>query len=200
MLPNNVLSTPAVPSGFSYPVKTPVPEDLLQGWEYGGVAIQDPSQGLLVKVWRAFLVIDDLTSVGSIYVEAPDVPAVFVLSGLGITDVDIAFDQNMNLFLCYTQLGIVKFYWYDGTIPGYVIDSLPAGCRSPRCCLDDHRAFNAPNSDILLGYVNPLNELCVRYQRDRYSVEYVLAGIIPESLVYIGMNNGYRVQFGMGFA
>lgn len=200
MLPSNSLSFPTAPSGFDYPVKTPLPEDLLQGWEFGGTALQDPNDGLLVKVWRAFLVINDSTSVGTIFVEAPNVPAFEVLNGLGITDVDIAFDQNMNLFLCYTQLSVIKYYWYDATIPGYTISSLPAGCRSPRCCLDEHREFNITNSDILLGYMNASNELCVRYQRDRYLIEYVLAGPFLESLIYIGMNRGMRVQFGLGFA
>jgi hypothetical protein len=200
MLPANVLSTSTSRPGFDYPVKTPLPEDLLQGWEFGGTALQDPNDGLLVKVWRAFLVIDDETNVGSIFVEAPDVSPIFVLDGLGITDVDLAFDQNMNLFLCFTQLGIAKYYWFDSTAGGYVTDSLPAGCRSPRCCLDDHRAFNTVNSDVVLGYINPLNELCIRYQRDRYLVEYVLAGAFPESLIYVGMNKEFRVQFGLGFA
>jgi hypothetical protein len=197
MLPQgNEVSTTAVVAGFSYPVKTPLPVDKLQDWELAGVALNDASQGLLVKVWHCTLEVDRDTSVGSVYVEAPGVAKTLLFSGVGVTEVAVAFDQNMNPFVAYMQGTDAKIFWYDPLAPGMVHTTLPAGCYDLRCCLDEKRAYFVGVSDIVLSYIRAGN-LCIRYQRDRYLVEYVLkAGVGPDAkLVSMAMNNGFRLQW-----
>lgn len=189
-------STTAVRSGFAYPVKSPSPEDKLQDWEFAGVGLNDPSQGLLVKLWHCTLEIDRDTDVGSVYVEAPAVPKTLLFSGVGISEVALAFDQNMNPFVAYMQGSDAKIYWYDSTLPGMTHTTLPAGCYDLRCCMDEKRPFNIANSDIILAYVRAGN-LCIRYQRERYLTEHVMkSGIGSEAnLVSIALNLGFRIQF-----
>lgn len=197
MLPeSNELSTTAVRSGFAYPVKTPLPADKLQDWELAGVALNDPSEGLLVKLWHCTLEIDRDTGIGSVYVEAPGVVKTLLFSGVGITEVALAFDQNMNPFVAYMQGTDAKIYWYDPLTPGMIHTTLPAGCYDLRCCLDEKRPFNIGNSDVVLSYIRAGN-LYIRYQRDRYLVEYLLkAGAGPEArLVSMAINLGFRMQW-----
>lgn len=196
MLPDNSLSAKAYIAGFSFQVKSASAPDKLKAWELGGVALNDPSQGLRVKLWEGTLVIDRDTGVGGVYVEAPGVARTLLFSGADITEIDIAFDQNMNPFVAYQQGSAAKIYWYDPTIPGMTHTTLPAGSHSLRCTLDDKRQFNVGDSDIVLGYVRAGN-LCVRYQRDRYSVETVLRSGIGGNarLVSMAMNTGSRLQF-----
>lgn len=197
MLPLNELAATAFPSTFNYPVKSAMPVDVQQGWEYGASGLNNITGGLLFQIWHCTLEID-ADNVGYVYVEAPSVAKTLLFSGIGITAVDIAFDQNMNPFVAYKQLGLWKYYWYD-PIALSMIHTTLVGARDLRCCLDDHRAFNTSDSDILLCYINAANELCVRYQRDRYAIEYILKPDIPENLVYVGMNIENAVQFGFGY-
>lgn len=201
MLPDGQLSTEAKIAGFSFPVKTPLPADTLQDWELGGVYLNDPSLGLMVKLWRVRLEIDKDTGVGTVIVSAPGgvspTEAERVLfTGADISEVCLAFDQNMNPFVGYMQGGACKYYWYDPTIPGMTHSTLPAGSYDPRSTLDDKRLFNISDSDILFSYIRAGN-LCVRYQRERYDTEHVLkAGAGPNArLVSMAMNVGSRVQW-----
>lgn len=196
MIPENRLSTTAVRSGFSYPVKSAFPEDKLQDWELAGIALGDASAGLDVKLWHCVLEIDKDTSVGSVYVEAPGVAKTFLFSGVDITEVALAFDQNMNPFVAYQQGTAARYFWFDPLIPGMTHTTLPAGCRDLRCTMDEKRLFDIANSDIVLSYIQSGN-LCVRYQRDRYLVETILkAGAGSEAqLVSMAMNNGRRLQW-----
>lgn len=196
MLPDGVLSTTAVRAGFNYPVKTAVPADKLQDWELAGVAINDPSEGLEVKLWHGTLEIDKATGVGSVYLEAPGVAKTLLFTGADITEIAIAFDQNMNPFVAYMQGGAAKFYWYDTTIAMMTHTTLPDGCYDLRCCLDEKRSQNNANSDILLSYIRGGN-LCIRYQRERYLNEYVLkAGAGSDAnLVSMAMNKQFRIQW-----
>lgn len=201
MLPNNQLSATAKVSGFTFPVKSPRPEDMRQDWELGGRYLNDPSQGLQVKVWRVRLEIERDTGLGHVILEAPGgvapgEPEREVFDGVGITEVALSFDQNMNPFVAYTQAGAAKFWWHDPTIPGMTHTTLPAGCYDLRCTLDDKRSFNVAGSDIILSYVRAGN-LCVRYQRERYVTEYVLkAGIgLNARLISMAMNKNSRVQW-----
>lgn len=196
MLPDNTFSDTAHIAGFTFPVKTPAPVDKLQDWELGGVGLNDPSQGLMVKVWHCLLEIDRDTGVGSVYVEAPGWPKDFLFSGAGISEVAMAFDQNMNPFIAYMQGADAKIYWYDPTATAMVHTTLPAGSYDLRCSLDDKRQFNVGDSDIILSYIRA-GTLYMRYQRDRYAVEYTLKTGIGSTanLVSMAMNAGSRMQW-----
>lgn len=188
MIPENRLSTTAFVSGFSFPVKSPGDQKI--DWELGGVALNDPSQGLQVKVWVCEVVGDDIT------LTAPGIPRFTVFTAAGTTEVALSFDQNMNPFIAYMQSGTPKIYWYDQTVPGMTTTVLAAGCYDLRCTLDDKREFNTSGSDVILAYVRA-GGLYFRQQRDRYTVEYLLkAGIGADaSLVSMAMNTGNRLQF-----
>lgn len=194
MLPDNTLSPKAFVDGFSFPVKQP--GDLLVDWELAGVALNDPSEGLMVKLWKLTVEPNTDTGFQDVVVSAPGVAPTVLFSGNGITEAALSFDQNMNPFVAYLQSGVPKIYWYDPTIPAMTHTTLPAGCYDLRCTLDDKRQFNVGESDVVLGYVRAGN-LCVRYQRERYAVENVLRTSIGSNarLVSMAMNNGARLQF-----
>lgn len=188
MMPLNEFSDPAYPGTFSLPVKGAA--DLLDAWEMGGVALNDPSHGLLVKVWHAY------ADASGVWLEADGVPAFLFYPAAGITEIDLAFDQNMNPFLAFMQGGVPKIYWYDGTIPGYQLTTLPAGSHDLRCTLDEKRQFLADISDVLLFYVRG-TKLYQRIQRDRYAVEYDM-GTVPANakVAYVAMAGNGRLDVG----
>lgn len=199
MIPDNELSSTAVISGFSFPVKQP--GDALVDWELAGRYLNDPSQGLAVKLWRLDAVPNTDSGLVDVIVSAPGGVAVgepsrVLFSGADITEVALAFDQNMNPFVAYHQGDDAKIYWYDPTIPGMTHTTLPSGIRTMRCTLDDKRDWDTGSSDIVLSYVRA-SQLCVRYQRERYTVEHVLrTGIGANAqLVSLAMNNGTRLQW-----
>ncbi len=199
MLPDNELSGKARIAGFSFPVKQPV--DFLVDWELAGVGLNNPDQGLLAKLWTLEAKPNDDTGQIDVIVSAPGgvapgEPSRVLFSGVDITEVALAFDQNMNPFVAYMQGGDAKIYWFDSTVSSMVHTTLPSGCYDLRCTLDDKRNFNVAESDIVLGYIRDGN-LCIRYQRDRYTIEYVLRSGIGGNarLVSMAMNKGSRMQF-----
>lgn len=194
MLPGNELSSKAHIAGFAFPVKTP--RDFLEDWEQGGIALNDASEGLEVQLWHLQAKYNETTGNVDCILEAPSVVPTVLFSGADISEVALAFDQNMNPFVAYIQAGTPKIYWYDPIIPGMTHTTLPAGCYDLRCTLDDHRDFAVGDSDIVLGYINGGN-LCVRYQSDRYLIEHVLRSGIGGNarLVSMAMNHQWRLQF-----
>jgi hypothetical protein len=183
------LSNPTLPGTPINQVKTP--SENLVGYELGGVGIQNPDQGLMVQLWTV------TTDGSNIYLSAPNQAPFVLLSDLNISDVDLAFDQNMFPFVAYTSNGLVKFYWYDDTIPAFVTSTLLTLAISPRCTLDDKRPQDISNSDILLTYINlSTMNLCYRAQRDRYNIEYVLQSVsnLNWRIQYINFSTVDRVQ------
>lgn len=203
MMPPGGLADKAIVSGFSFPVKSPLPEDRLQDWELAGVYLNNPDQGLMVKLWHlvARPDADPDSDVVHVVVSAPGgvspgEASRELFSGAGITEVALAFDQNMNPFVAYMQGGEAKFYWYDGNVPGMVHTSLSAGSYDPRCTLDEKNDFNVSESDIVLSYLRAGN-LCVRYQRERYQIEHVeRTGVgANANLVSMARNNTSALQW-----
>lgn len=196
MLPDHVLSTVPV-FGYYLPPDDRDPNPILD-WEMGGIALNDASQGMEVQVWFARLVVDGVKEISTVYVGAETVPEVAFMTGSGITEIALAFDQNMNPFISFVDNGQAKFYWFDPTIPGYTTTLLPVGSRSPKCCLDDKRYLETSRSDILLFYMNGTT-LFYREQRDRYLVEYTLkTGLGGQDVLICGMNRALRVQIAIG--
>lgn len=198
MLPLNELAIPSYPDSFKYPVKSTLPDDILQDWEMGGIHLSDTSEGLHYQIWHIMLEIDPDTTMGYVYLEAPNTPRYLLMSGLGISEISLAFDQNMHLFLAYKQSGACLIYWWDPTIPGMATTNLGTGIQDPRCSLDDNRTFGITDSDIILAYVKD-DKLYHRRQRDRYLNEMHLADSVPENLVCVGMGVNGRFQFGLGY-
>lgn len=195
MFPDNELSDPALVAGFRFPVKQLTPADMLQDWEMGGIALNDPSQGLEVQLWHFTLVVDQSTGDSDVFVEAPSVPKTLLFSGLNITEIAGCFDQNMNPMVAYQQGGTPKIWWWDPTAVAMVHTNLPAGSIDLRCTMDDKRRFNVAASDIVLSYVRG-GALYYRYQRERYLDEHLLfdTGSV-ERLISLAMNERWRLQW-----
>lgn len=190
-LPNSKIpSNPTVASSFEVPIESKLDED----YEYGGVAIQDPSQGYNVKIWTARI------SQGGKYIliGAPGVAeTVWYTSEYGyLTEVSLAFDQNMRPVIAFVELNQCKFQWYDTSIEQQVVTTLVAGTANPRASMDEKRPYFGTTNDVILSYLRDGN-LYVRVGRDRYEVEYLIQEDIPEGyyLHKTGRNTGLRFQW-----
>lgn len=186
MLPQAVLSSQVISGAFLPPDDAAFNPEIDR--ELGGVALNDSSQGLQVQVWELTVSGDDLV------ISAETVAPSVVLTRPGTTWVSLAFDQNMRIAIAYVQNDVAKFYWYDGTLPGYRDDTLAAGITDPRLALDDKRFLQRQLSDIILAYTRNGN-LYFRAQRDRYTIEYLLATGVVGRLRRVGMNTQRRLQF-----
>lgn len=189
MMPNNVLSTTPVPGDFLYPDN--LESGLLRDYEWGGIALQDGTQGLLVQVWTAYLDMD------VVVVEAPNTPPTALFSRIGITEISLAFDHNMNPFIAFVEAGVAKFWWFDTTVLQQVFTTLPANSVTPRAAHDDKRPMEVSASDIVLAYVRN-GSLYTRIQRERYTIERLQATGVLYPLRRIGMSDKNRLQFQFG--
>ena len=160
-------------------------------YELGGVALNDPSQGFFVRVWR--LRVDGL----NIVIDVPDdplvLPVTLITTEYTASSVTLAFDQNMNPAVAYVERGTGKFWWYDTNIPGQTTTILGADVISPRTFLDDKRRLQTLTSDFLLFYLRA-GALYFRAQRDRFLIEYKLKDTDAIGIARQGMNDSLRVQ------
>lgn len=163
-------------------------ESVTEDYETGGVALNDPSEGLQVKVWRARIV-----NQSSIVVDADGITPFIVVTGSSITEVSISFDSNMQIVVAYTDNNVAKLYWYDTLTAGYVTTEYP-GAKNPRVSLDDKRDVQSDNRDVIFAYIRS-GGLYFRMQRDRYEVEYLLNSSVTGLFLKFGMNNKLRLQF-----
>lgn len=189
MMPSNSLSSVAVASRFAGARAKSITK--LLDYEDGGIAIQDPSAGLLYQAWRARLIND------KVWVDAPNTEEFVMFSAPGMTEISLTFDQNMRPALAYVQDGVSKIWWYDSGVDRMVITEIGAGIITPRITLDDKRVIasgNNQNNDIILAYVRD-EKLCYRQQRERFLVERVLASGIKTGLIKVGLNRQLRLQF-----
>lgn len=188
MLPDHVLSTEPIAAQFNFPRN--IPKRPLLDYEFGGVDLNDATEGLQVKVWKGEYI------EGQVVLSASGVAPVAVLTIAGLKDFSFTFDQNMRVAVAYElEAGGSHFYWYDTTISAYTTLNLAAGTITPLCCLDDKRELQIPSSDIILAYCRA-GALYFREQRDRYQTEYLLHSAVGDrGLIQIGMNRVWRMQF-----
>lgn len=189
-LPGEALEVAAPAALFIVPDDLGRPTRALD-FERGGVALNDASQGLNIKNWRARVSGNDV-----LISEEPYTSESVVITDTGIIDISLAFDQNMRPTLAYLSGGSVKLYWYDAALPGQTTTTF-TGITSPFLALDDKRsvATAIASNDILLFYING-NQLAYRQQRDRFNTERILR-TFPGSGVSIkraGMGSGLRMQ------
>lgn len=192
-LPNNVLSTSAVPRNFFGSRALPISG--IVDYEDGGIAIQDASKGLLYQRWRALL-LNPGEDDSYVQLDATEVEPFTLVELPGLTEISIAFDQLMRPTLAYVQAGSAYLRWYDTLASAYVTDLIGSDIVTPRVTMDDKR-FVATNgyqlNDVILGYVRAGN-LYYRQQRDRFTIERLLAEDV-NPLIKIGFNRGLRLQF-----
>lgn len=164
-------------------------------YHWGPVALNDPSQGMLVQLWTAIARGTD------IYLRAPNYPeALFLSLAQDIEQVSLAFDQNGQPFVAFVEGDQPKLHWYDPAATGYVTDALAAGTITPRLTLDDARTFQNGQNDVILAYVRG-GVIRYRQQRDRFQDEYTPplgAGGSPAAatgLRHVSINSVLRLEF-----
>ncbi|MES2704842.1 MAG: hypothetical protein V4649_19560 [Bacteroidota bacterium] len=131
----------------------------------------------------------------NVMVSAEGVTPVVLFTRPGIRELSLAFDQNMKPFVAFVQYSEAWYWWFDTVDATQKFTALP-GAVSPRCTLDDKRLIAQNTSDIILAYVKA-NNLYMRYQRDRYTIEYLLKTAVDATLVTIGMATNNRIRFKM---
>lgn len=156
-------------------------------FEDGGIALNDPSEGNQYQVWRGRLIGNDVV------LDAPEADPVIVYSGENITEISFSFDQNMRPVVAFQQDGISKLFWFD-SVAGQQVVTEYEGALSPKVVLDDKRATQTNNSDVIFGYIREEN-LYYRQQRDRFLIERLLAPAPRARLEKIGLNTKLRLQF-----
>lgn len=185
-LPNNTLSTTPAPSEFIGGAAMPVTRTI--DYETGAGALNDPTLGHFYQMWQARIVDD------KIYVSADNVPEFLFYTGTAVTDVSIAFDQNMNLHVAYRDLERTYLYWYNTLTGQQETRDFGTGYLTPKLTLDDKRETQSGGSDIIFAYVRE-GDLYHRIQRERFDVERLLATGPYLGINKMGMTRGLRLQF-----
>jgi len=191
VIPGNELSSTPQPAPFTFPFSR---DDALTDFEFAGVGIQDPSQGLDVQMWK----LRYLEETGEFMLSAPNYPETSQFVRFNVSYVSLSFDSNMNPFISFTEAGVSTFWWFD-TVPQAQIFSnniIPTS-SSPYATLDDTRPLQNTARDNLLFYVRG-GSLYYRQQRDRYTIERLLAtGVVGEVLI-AAMQTNLRVGIIVG--
>lgn len=158
-------------------------------YERGGVALGDTTQGASSHEWRLEYIEPDFV------LTREDASPSVVFSRPGITEVSLAFDQNMRPLIAFVDAGGAWIRWFDPLAGDMVFLSIP-GATTPRVTLDIKGGVLDPLSDVILAYMHG-TELRYRQQRDRFDVERTLkTGFSAGAeLVTIGRNTGNRLQF-----
>lgn len=194
MIPGNRLSSRPIRSsllhfaGFGDP---------LTDVEWGGVALNDASQGIQLKPWTLRY---DAGS-GDMLLGAADVPEVVLFNRPDISQLSLAFDRNMSPVVAFTEAGQAKLYFFDNLVGDWVFWENELGdAVDPRVTHDDKRTSQNAISDVIVAYVRD-GVLRTRQQRDRYLVEYTMTegeeGPPAEAsrLHWVGMGANWRLHF-----
>lgn len=192
-LPDNKLSDRSVPARF-FGARSGATSKTVD-YEDGGIALNDPSQGLLVQRWRA-RIFDSGKAESRVVLDSSAVPAFDWLTVPFMTEISFSFDANMRPVVAYVANGQAYLNWYDSVPNEYVTTALDVDVITPRVSLDDKRdvASNGYQlSDVILAYIRGGN-LYYRQQRDRYTIERLLATDV-NPLIRIGFNRGLRFQW-----
>lgn len=202
MMPDNNQLSSSLEYGPLLPPDSIIPDTEMIAYQQGGIALNDASQGLQVQLWTLRAVpTGGILDPVDLILWADTVAPITILSVVGVTSVSLAFDQNMQPAIAYVANGRAKLYWFDTTIPGFTTIDYGTTVTTPRVVLDDKRGFfiDSGQSSIILGYISNDN-LCIRDQHDRFTIEYVLQGdlstlLFNPALWKIQMNDRQRLQF-----
>lgn len=156
----------------------------------GGFDVGDTRDGIASYTWEAW------TDGGTISIRNIQTTMTYrVLKDINITEISVAFDRNLNLFIAYKSGNTSKLWTgINGSLTGAVIVELE-DANSPRVALDDNRPIIGSKSDIIFAYVLNSTLYC-RYQRDQFFVERKLNALSENTFLHrIGMGNDYRFLF-----
>lgn len=187
MMQDNELSTQPIESKLITP-RDPFKQPLID-YDFGPIAIGDPSQGVMNKVWKGYY-----DGNGIVYTtDVGDVWNGLVVSG--VEDLSITFDQNGHPFFAFKAGNSSYFQWFDPISSSYQVVNIGYATYNPRVILDDKRQFNIGDSDVLLFYMKGL-ALHMRLQRDRFSVDYIIEVFpAPVNFNNVWYNAASRLEF-----
>lgn len=193
MIPGNRLSVEPVVGKYYSPDNRKT--SLLEWRQRGGIALQDPSQGLDLQSWYGVW-----SSVDSTVYLTPALTGIAqaIFTEPDVVEFSFAFDSNMRWTAVTRKAdGVIKLRWYDATIGGYATTEF-TGVYSVKLCHDDKRKYQVTKgaSDVILSYIKG-NSLYWRVQRDRYEVEYLGTDDLTPGveITNFGMNDKYRLQW-----
>lgn len=197
MLPTTAIRTTATDLviGRVAPLKHP----LRQAFTFGGVGVGDNSRGMYSFVWLAEVLdkntisLRRVTEVGSTTTPYPFEETLY--EGADITEVSVAFDQNMRPVVAFVEGGETKVRRYDSLAGSYVVDTYN-DAHSPRVALDGTAHTPLGETDIILSYIRN-GVLYARIQRDNYLNEKTIQSGIGDGwfLRHAGMANNNTFQW-----
>lgn len=183
MIPTGIKSSTALPAMF----KVPYRHSALQDYEQGGADVSDLSTGLESHLWFSLHVSDRIEISNNVVTHT-------IVEVEDITYHSFCFDQNMNTVCIYNKDGKSYLYWYDPTISSHTTTLMPVYMEYPQITLDDKRASQVSNSDILLSYMRE-DKLYIRIQRERYMIEHFVADLPNQRLTQVGMDRDHRIRW-----
>ena len=188
MIPDNRLSSQVMLADWLIP-KPDSEFTRTEGYEYGPSDLNDTSSELTSALWK-YSYRDNV-----VYLKKDGTDVELPIDNIvDATDVSVCFNQSAQPVTVYMSSGLTYLKWFDTNIQEYVITDFGTGLSSPRVILDikDKRSSR---SDVILFYFRNNQTLCARYQRDRFSIEYVLKSTTPHKILRVGMNKINRIQF-----
>lgn len=112
-----------------------------------------------------------------------------------VSELSVTFNQSMSPEFVYVHRDDVFLGWFDTADQEFKTTQLDQSYKSPKIILDFPDKYSK-ESDVVLVYTNNYRQLCVRYQRERYTREHILKNNIkPHILIRVGLNVGNRLQF-----
>jgi len=187
MLPENRLSTDPIIQDYLPPDDEVYPSTI--STSLGGDELFSTGQNFLEKTWIAKYNKDT----EEVTIESDEDAPIVLFEEPNITEISLAFDQNMRPTLALIQNDVGKLWWFDPQQNDQVFTDYP-DIKNPRIILDDKRPWGIGSSDILFFYIRDDN-LYYRQQRDRYLDEYLLKeNLEGKTLWRVGNNSALRIM------
>lgn len=119
-----------------------------------------------------------------------------VFSGvMFITELSFTFNKRMDFFCIYKKRDATFLYSYDPLTAGYLERQIE-NLNQPRVALTSLHPDHKNEAQVVIGYINNNNELCIRREQDRFSVERVIKSFPKKvKLFNIGYNELNRFQY-----
>lgn len=177
---------------FKFPDNV-VSDNELEDYEMGGIALQNPFEGLEYQVWKGYW------EAGSAYLTNDTLAApVKIFDEPDVEEFCFTFDQNMRWAAAIrTKANLCKFLWYDSLVQAYVTTAI-SGVSSMRLTLDDkrHNQIQFGVSDVILTTIEG-GKVCWRIQRDRFGILYSHPGSVSSRarITHFGLGENMRLQW-----
>lgn len=173
MIPDNMLSATPVRNDFIVPER----DSLLVDY-----SIHPETNSLVVCSYKNRVVS---------YTHQEHTIHVITLDG-NITSISFTLDLNLRPFLVYVKDSSTFMYWFNSAIGTMDTTEWGVNYKFPQVALDENRLENSAQSDVIFAYIKD-NQLCLRNQRNRFTVESILAN--TPRLKQIGMLKNNRFGF-----